>query len=162
MTEVYSVDRTWLSSHYQLLSISYLISLNLVGQGLFVYFLPEAFHMKSENCKLTKYDTQKRSIDLKILIFSHFSIFLIILAFLQILVIWLKLFKIPFSKKPAITYLYTSYIWLYSIQFWKRNVILKSFPSPCEDYLILSSDNLFFQFLSLNELFNDHHSKNTH
>lgn len=104
----------------------------------------------------------KRSIGLKILIFSHFSIFLIIFAFLQILVIWLKLFKIPFSKKPAITYLYTSYIWLYSNQFWKRSVILKSFPSPCEDYLILSSDNLFFQFLSLNELFNDHHSKNTH
>lgn len=49
--------------------VLYLVSLNLVKQGLFVYFLPVAFHMKSENCKLKKCEPKKRRVGLKILIF---------------------------------------------------------------------------------------------
>lgn len=90
LTHVYSVNHASLSSLLTLSTPFFLffslISLNLVQQGLFVYFLPQAFHMKSENCKLKKYEPKKRSIGLKTHLFS-LPIFLLILTFLQILVI---------------------------------------------------------------------------
>lgn len=61
LIQLYSVDHILLSFSINIINplfkILHLIFLNLLEQGLFVYFLPEAFHRKNENCKLKKIRT---------------------------------------------------------------------------------------------------------